>query len=162
MDGAHTLEACRAATSRVLHAVFEELYLQGVQLDGMILKPNLVLPGLACPQQETAAVIADVTVRTLRGVVPALVPGVAFLSGGQSGELASTRLNEMNRLAKTLRSPWSLVFSFARALQMPALTIWRGEDERRAAAQAAVAHRARCNLAALRGDYTQGMELEDG
>ena len=160
MDGDHTLEHSRAATQEVLHTVFDQLYRQGVRLDGMVLKANMILPGLACTRQETADVVAEATVETLRRVVPAAVPGVAFLSGGQSGELASARLNQMNVLARTLSLPWKLAFSFARALQMPALTIWHGDPSRRDAAQAALNHRARCNLAALRGEYETSMELQ--
>lgn len=158
MDGAHTLEQCRATTEDVLHTVFDQLYRQNVLLEGMVLKPNMILPGLACPQQDSIDVIAEVTVRTLRRVVPAAVPGIAFLSGGQSGELASARLNRMNVLAKTLSLPWKLAFSFARALQIPALTIWHGSESCREAAQGALAHRARCNLAALHGEYAPSME----
>jgi fructose-bisphosphate aldolase class I len=160
MDGTHTLEQCRAATEEVLHTLFEHLYRQGVVLEGMILKPNMVLPGLDCPQQESVDVVAEVTVQTLLRVVPAAVPGIAFLSGGQSGELASARLNQMNILAKTLRHklPWTLAFSFARAIQMPALTIWHGSAACRAAAQDALNHRARCNFAALQGAYSASME----
>ena len=121
MDGAHTMEQCRAATEEVLHTVFEKLYRQDVLLEGMVLKPNMVLPGLACARQETVNVIAEATVRTLQRVVPAAVPGIAFLSGGQSGELASARLNQMNVLARTLSRPlpWKLAFSFARAIRYP-------------------------------------------
>jgi fructose-bisphosphate aldolase class I len=162
MDGAHTMEQCRAATEEVLHTVFEKLYRQDVLLEGMVLKPNMVLPGLACARQETVNVIAEATVRTLQRVVPAAVPGIAFLSGGQSGELASARLNQMNVLARTLSRPlpWKLAFSFARAIQIPALTIWHGSPSCRAAAQLALHHRAQCNFAALRGEYTASMELD--
>jgi fructose-bisphosphate aldolase class I len=162
MEGAHTMEQCRAVTEEVLHTVFEKLYLQGVLLEGMVLKPNMILPGLACGQQETVEVVAEVTVRTLQRVVPAAVPGIAFLSGGQSGELASARLNQMTILARTGSHPlpWKLSFSFARAIQMPALNIWHGSLSCRAAAQRALFHRAHCNLAALKGAYSPSMELE--
>jgi fructose-bisphosphate aldolase class I len=162
MDGDHTIEQCRVATLDVLHEVFEQLYRQGVVLQGMVLKPNMVLPGLACARQDPVDVVAEVTVQTLRRVVPAAVPGIAFLSGGQSGELASARLNAMNVLAKALGQtlPWKLAFSFARAIQMPALTIWHGRASCRAAAQSALYHRARCNLAALHGEYAESMEHE--
>ena len=96
MDGEHTLERCREVTEEVLQSVFNQLYAQRVMLEGMILKPNMVLPGLACPKQETVDEVADATVRCLLRAVPAAVPGIAFLSGGQSGELASARLNAMN------------------------------------------------------------------
>jgi len=160
MDGAHTLEQCRAVTVEVLHTVFAELYRQRVFLEGMVLKANMVLPGLACVQQEAVDVVAEVTVQSLQQAVPAAVPAIAFLSGGQSGELASARLNQMNVLAKTLSHPlpWKLAFSFARAIQMPALTVWHGSEPCKDAAQRALLHRARCNLAALQGDYAASME----
>jgi fructose-bisphosphate aldolase class I len=160
MDGDHTLDRCRSVTEEVLQAVFEQLYRQGIQLDGMVLKPNMVSPGLTCPRQEPVDVVAEATVSTLRRVVPAAVPGIAFLSGGQSGEFASARLNQMNVLGKTLGLPWTLTFSFARALQMPALTIWHGDEANREAAQAAFKHRARCNLLALHGEYAPSMERQ--
>ncbi len=123
----------------------------------MILKPNMVLPGLTCPAQETVNDVADATVKCLLRTVPAAVPGVAFLSGGQSAELASACLNAMNIRFRS-RLPWALAFSFARAIQRPALEIWKGEEANVAAAQQALAHRARCNLAARRGEYTDSME----
>ncbi len=162
MEGDHTIEQCRVATEEVLQTVFEQLYVQGVLLEGMVLKPNMVLPGLACPLQDKVDVIAEVTVQTLRRTVPAAVPGIAFLSGGQTGELASARLNQMNVLAKTTSLPWKLTFSFARALQMPALTIWHGSESGREAAQHALLHRGRCNLAALHGEYAPAMEHHHG
>ena len=160
MDGAHGLAACREATHRVLRSVFDHLDAQRVALDGMILKPNMILPGLKCPLQETVDEVADATVRCFLEVVPAAVPGIAFLSGGQSGELASARLNAMNARFKLpkARLPWSLAFSFARAIQQPALEIWRGVAANREAAQEALLHRARCNRAALRGGYSEAME----
>jgi fructose-bisphosphate aldolase class I len=126
----------------------------------MILKPNMVLPGLGCATQETVEVVAAATVRCLLRVVPAAVPGIAFLSGGQSAKLASARLNAMNVIAMSApaRLPWSLAFSFARAIQQPALELWRGRESRAAAAQDILAHRARCNRAALHGEYTVAME----
>jgi fructose-bisphosphate aldolase class I len=123
----------------------------------MILKPNMVLPGLTCPKQETVDEVADATVRCLLRAVPAAVPGIAFLSGGQSSELASARLNAMNARFK-LRLPWALAFSFARALQQPALELWHGEEANVVAAQKALYHRARCNQAARRGEYSAAME----
>ena len=123
----------------------------------MILKPNMVLPGLTCPTQETVDEVADATVRCLLRAVPAAVPGVAFLSGGQSAELASARLNAMNVRFKS-RLPWALTFSFSRAIQQPALEIWQGEEAKVLAAQKALYHRAKCNQAARRGEYTAAME----
>ena len=157
MDGEHTLERCGAVTQEVLEPLFSQLFTQGVLLEGMILKPNMVLPGLLCPSQEPVDVVADATVNCLLRSVPAAVPGIAFLSGGQSGELASARLNAMNTRFKS-RMPWALAFSFGRAIQEPALTIWRGEQANVPAAQRALHHRATCNQAARRGDYHAAME----
>jgi len=182
MDGDHTLERCGEVTEEVLRTVFNQLYTQRVMLEGMILKPNMVLPGLTCPPQEEVKEVAageqqyqvklidrpqdevedvnevaDATVRCLLQAVPAAVPGITFLSGGQSSKLASARLNAMNVRFKS-RLPWALAFSFARAIQQPALEIWRGEDARVLAAQQALLHRARCNRAARRGEYSGAME----
>jgi fructose-bisphosphate aldolase class I len=182
MDGGHALKRCREVTEEVLRSVFEQLYTQRVALEGMILKPNMVLPGLTCSlRKEVSEVgvgeqqyavrlidrqpdelqavneVADATVRCLLRTVPAAAPGVAFLSGGQPCELASTRLNAMNARFKS-RLPWALVFSFARAIQQPALEIWRGEEANVKAAQRALLHRARCNRAACRGEYGAAME----
>jgi fructose-bisphosphate aldolase class I len=157
MDGDHTLARCAEITEEVLRAVFEQLYLQRVTLEGMILKPNMVVPGLACGTQATVDEVAGATVKCLRRAVPAAVPGIAFLSGGQPSELASARLNAMNVRFKA-RLPWALAFSFARAIQQPALEIWRGEASNVPAAQQALFHRADCNRAARRGEYTAAME----
>jgi fructose-bisphosphate aldolase class I len=157
MDGDHTLKRCFEVTEEVLRTVFNQLYTQRVMLRGMILKPNMVLPGLTCPKQEAADEVADATVRCLLRAVPAAVPGIAFLSGGQSADLASARLNAMNARFKS-KLPWALSFSFARAIQQPALEIWRGEEGHVLAAQQALVHRAVCNRAACRGDYNAAME----
>jgi len=157
MNGAHTMERCFEVTEEVLRAVFNQLYRQRVMLRGMILKPNMVLPGLTCPKQETVDEVADATVRCLLRAAPAAVPAIAFLSGGQSSELASARLNAMNVRYKS-KLPWALSFSFARAIQQPALEIWKGDDANVAAAQTALIHRARCNRAACRGEYSPAME----
>jgi fructose-bisphosphate aldolase class I len=157
MDGAHTLGRCFEVTEEVLRTVFNQLYRQRVRLRGMILKPNMVLPGLTCPKQEGVDEVADATVRCFLRAVPAAVPGIAFLSGGQSAELASARLNAMNVRFKA-KLPWALAFSFARAIQQPALEIWRGEEANVLAAQQALVHRARCNKAARRGTYDTAME----
>jgi fructose-bisphosphate aldolase class I len=159
MDGEHTLERCREVTEETLHVVFNHLYEQRVMLEGMILKPNMVLPGLDCLDQETVNEVADATVKCLLRVVPAAVPGIAFLSGGQSGELASARLNAMN-LRFRGRLPWALAFSFARAIQQPALEIWSGHDDKVELAQHALSYRAKCNRAARRGNYPAAMEGE--
>ena len=157
MDGDHTLARCAQITEEVLRAVFEQLYLQRVTLEGMLLKPNMVLAGLACSTQPTVDEVADATVKCLLRSVPAAVPGIAFLSGGQPSELASARLNAMNVRFKA-HLPWALAFSFARAIQQPALEIWRGETSNVPAAQQALFHRADCNRAARRGEYTAAME----
>ena len=157
MDGDHTLERCSEVSEEVLRMVFIQLYTQGVMLEGMILKPNMVVPGLSCPVQEGVAEVAEATVRCLLQAVPAAVPGIAFLSGGQSAELASARMNAMNVPSKP-RPPWALAFSFARAIQQPALEIWKGEQANVLAAQQALHHRAMCNRAARRGEYTAEME----
>jgi fructose-bisphosphate aldolase class I len=152
MDGAHTLARCREVTERVLHTVFDQLHNQRVLLEGMLLKPNMVLPGKDAADQGTLESIADATVECFLRTVPAAVAGIAFLSGGQSAELASARLNEMNVKFKA-RAPWPLAFSFARAIQQPALEIWRGQPANVPAAQQALFHRADCNRAARRGEY---------
>jgi len=157
MDGNHTLERCREVTEEVLHSVFNHLYMQGVLLEGMLLKPNMVLPGLTCLKQETVEETADVTVKCLLRTVPAAVAGIVFLSGGQPSELASARLNAMNAGFQS-QLPWALGFSFARAIQQPALEIWRGEEANVVAAQHALYHRAICNRAARRGEYNDEME----
>ena len=157
MDGDHTLEQCRAATEEVLRTVFNQLNSQRVLLEGLVLKPNMVLPGLTCSTQESVDEVADTTMKSLWRTVPAAVPAIAFLSGGQSAELASARLNTMNHRFKT-QLPWALAFSFARAIQQPALEIWRGEEANVTPAQQALLHRARCNRAARRGEYTVAME----
>jgi fructose-bisphosphate aldolase class I len=160
MAGSHTLERCREVTEETLHSVFNHLYTQNVMLEAVILKPNMVLPGLSCPKQESVEEVAVATVKSLLRTVPAAIPGIAFLSGGQSAELASARLNAMNVLARSPVSllPWPLVFSFARAIQQPALEIWQGKEAHVAAAQDALQHRAHCNRAALQGEYSAAME----
>lgn len=157
MQGDHTVERCRELTEDALRTVFAHLYSQRVMLEGTILKPNMILPGLTCPNQEGVDEVADLTVRCLLQSVPAAVPGIAFLSGGQSGELASARLNAMNVRFKS-HLPWGVAFSFGRAIQQPALEIWNGQETNVAAAQQALYHRARCNRAARRGEYVAAME----
>ena len=159
MEGNHTLEACSEVTERVLITVFRELHSQRVKLEGMILKPNMVLPGLTCPRQNTVEEVADATVGCLLRSVPAAVAGVVFLSGGQSGELASARLNAMNVRYRS-RLPWELSFSFGRAIQEPALGIWHGEEANVIPAQEALYHRARCDRAAHRGEYNAAVEAD--
>jgi len=161
MDGAHTLARCGEVTREILHSVFDQLYRQRVVLEGIILKPNMVLPGLACPKQESVDELADATVECLLRVVPAAVRGIAFLSGGQSAEQASARLNAMNIRFKS-RTPWALTFSFARAIQQPAMEVWQGRQDNVVAAQQALSHRVRCNRAACLGEYNSEMEARSG
>jgi fructose-bisphosphate aldolase class I len=159
MDGEHTMARCCEVTGEVLHAVFNQLYTQNVILEGIILKPNMVLPGSTCSQQEPVDEVADVTVQRLLRSVPAAVPGIAFLSGGQSGELASARLSAMNVRFRG-RLPWALAFSFARAIQQPAMEVWRGQEAKVDLAQQTLCYRANCNRAARKGNYPAGMEGE--
>jgi fructose-bisphosphate aldolase class I len=128
-----------------------------VKLEAMVLKPNMVLPGLACIQGETVDEVADATVNCFLRAVPAAVPAISFLSGGQSAELASARLNAMNARFKS-RLPWAVAFSFSRAIQQPALEVWMGQESNVSAAQQALYHRALCNRAARRGEYSTAME----
>lgn len=160
MDGDHDLERCREVTRETLLRTFDALDRQGVLLEGMILKPNMVVPGLACPVQVDVEEVADATVACLLRSVPAATAGIAFLSGGQSGEQASARLAAMHRhpASHAARRPWPLTFSFGRALQEPALAIWAGDDANLRAAQEALLHRATCNGAAVRGAYDAGTE----
>jgi fructose-bisphosphate aldolase class I len=157
MDGEHTLDQCCEVTDKVLRTVFGELFAQRVTLEGMILKPNMVLPGASCAKQATVDEVADATLSCFSRAVPAAVPAIAFLSGGQSAELASARLNAMNVRSKS-RLPWALAFSFARAIQQPALELWKGQEANVLAAQKVLYHRARCNQAARRGEYSPAME----
>jgi fructose-bisphosphate aldolase class I len=157
MDGEHTLEQCCKVTDELLRTVFSELFAQRVQLEGIVLKPNMVLPGLACTRQETVDEVADATVSCFLRAVPAAVPAIAFLSGGQPAELASARLNAMNARFKS-RLPWGVAFSFSRAIQQPALEIWKGLDSNVVAAQQALYHRAFCNRAARCGEYSAALE----
>ena len=157
MTGDHSMQRCLKITREVLRNVFIQLNCQRVLLEGMILKPNMVLPGLSCATQASVDEVADVTVNCLRETVPAAVPGIAFLSGGQPSALATARLNAMNLRFKS-RAPWALSFSFARALQQPALEIWRGDAANSKAAQQALRHRAQCNRAARRGEWSEASE----
>lgn len=152
MEGEHNLKRCAEVTEEVLHTVFSCLYRQRVMLEGMILKPNMVLPGLTCLTQVGVDEVADATVTCMLRAVPAAMPGIAFLSGGQSSELASARLNAMNVRFRS-RRPWALAFSFARAIQQPGMRIWSGNPANTEAAQKALLHRAECNWAARRGEY---------
>ena len=157
MDGDHTIERSFEVTSRTLHAVFTELRDQRVQPEGILLKPNMVLPGYECPQQASDEEIAHETLRCFLRHVPAAVPGIVFLSGGQSEEEATSRLNVMNALGQ---HPWKLSFSYGRALQAAALKAWGGKEENVEAAQRAYYHRAKMNSAAQTGTYAPDMERE--
>jgi fructose-bisphosphate aldolase class I len=155
MDGDHTIDRCYEVTEATLEAVFNELFSQRVVYERMLLKPNMVISGKDCPEQASPAEVADATVRCFRSVVPAAVPGIVFLSGGQSDEQATANLNAMNTIGP---QPWELSFSYGRALQAPALKAWKGEEANVAAGQEAFAHRARLNGAARSGIYTPDME----
>lgn len=157
MDGNHSLEICAQVTTEVLHAVFNALYQHRVDLESMILKPNMVLPGEDSPLTNTAREVAEATVACFQRCVPVSVPGIAFLSGGQPAMLASERLNTMHQLFDKAM-PWTLTFSFSRAVQQPALEIWKGDDDNVVAAQKALNHRVACNRAANHAAYTADME----
>ena len=156
MDGPHSIERCEVVTGNVLHAVFAALFEQGVRLEEMLLKPNMVVSGDECPRQADVGEVAAATLRCLRRHVPAAVPGVVFLSGGQRDVVATKHLDAINRADGP--KPWKLSFSYGRALQDAALAAWRGKPENLGAAQRAFHHRARCNSLAARGAYS---ELEE-
>jgi fructose-bisphosphate aldolase class I len=157
MDGAHPIEDSFFVSEEVLHTVFYELYGQNVELEGMVLKPNMVLSGYNCPDQASVEQVAELTVTVFKRSVPSAVPGIAFLSGGQSDEHATAHLNAMNQLIGN-NSPWNLTFSYGRALQAPALKAWAGKDENISDAQEAFYKRAKLNSLATKGDYSAGME----
>jgi fructose-bisphosphate aldolase, class I len=155
MDGSHTIERCYEVTERTLALVFSELYAQGVPLEEILLKPNMVISGSECSTQADVREVAEATLTCFRRTVPAAVPGIVFLSGGQSDELATAHLNEMNKLGG---GPWELSFSYGRALQAPALKAWGGKAANVPAGQRAYYHRAKCNGAARNGKYDDAME----
>jgi len=157
MDGEHTIDRSEKVTAEVLSVVFAELRAQRVSFEGMLLKPNMVLAGYECPDQPDDEEVAERTLRCLRRHVPAAVPGIVFLSGGQSDEDATRRLDVMNRMGP---QPWEISFSYGRGLQAAALTTWRGERDKVQAAQTQYRHRARCTGAARRGEYSEEMERE--
>ncbi|HMG82454.1 MAG TPA: class I fructose-bisphosphate aldolase [Ferruginibacter sp.] len=157
MDGDHSLQQCYDVTEKVLRIVFIELNKQKVLLEGMLLKPNMVVPGLACADQSTIEEVATATINCFLRSVPAAVPGIAFLSGGQSAQLASARLNAMHVQFKS-KLPWAVTFSFSRAIQQPALETWGGKDENISLAQQALYYRASCNKAARRGEYNAALD----
>jgi len=159
MTGAHDLARTEEVTARVLERVFAELRAQRVMLEGMLLKPNMVLPGKDSPERASVAAVATSTLRVLRRSVPVAVPGVVFLSGGQDDRLATEHLDAMNAVTAPL--PWRLTFSFARALQDAPLAAWRGDAKNVEQAQRALLHRARCNAAASLGTYDESMERSE-
>lgn len=158
MEGDHTLAQCYDATEQVLHCLFQQFERQNVMLENIILKPNMILPGLTCEMQASYKDISQATLKCLRQNVPAAVGGIAFLSGGQSPKLASARLNDIEIHAQKSFLPWPISFSFARAIQQPALSFWQGKVSNTSAAQHALFHRAQCDQAARRGEYTTAME----
>jgi fructose-bisphosphate aldolase class I len=155
LDGAHTIERCEEVTQETLRNTFFRHLDQRVFLEGMILKPSMVVSGKDCPKQAGVDEVAQRTIRVLKRTVPAAVPGIAFLSGGQSAERATEHLNAMNALGP---HPWEVSFSYARALQDPAIKAWKGEPANVAAAQKIFYQRAKCNSAARNGSYTKQME----
>jgi len=155
LDGNHTIERSQEVTEKTLEITFTELFLQRVRLEGMILKPSMVVSGKDNPRQAGVEEVAERTIQCLKRTVPAAVPGIAFLSGGQSAVSATEHLNAMNKLGP---HPWQVSFSYARALQDPALKAWKGEAENVATAQRIFYHRAKMNSAARSGSYTQQME----
>ena len=155
MDGDHSIERCEQVTEWTLNAVYEALYMNRVSLEDSVLKPSMVISGKGCSRQAGVDEVAERSVRILKRTVPAAVAGIVFLSGGQSDELATAHLNAMNKLGN---NPWPLSFSYGRALQQPSLKAWKGAASNVAAAQAALAHRARMNSLASLGRYASSME----
>lgn len=156
MDGSHSIERCEEVTGNLLHAVFNALFDQQVSLEGMLLKPNMIISGMKCAKQASVKEVALATVRCLSRHVPAAVPGIVFLSGGQNNLIATAHLSAINQLEGT--KPWKLTFSYGRALQDEALKAWCGKNENLNAGQQAFYHRARCDSAAALGRYTDAVE----
>jgi fructose-bisphosphate aldolase class I len=159
MDGDHTIERCEQVTEWTLKALYDALYVNGVMLEGSVLKPSMVISGKDCPQQASVDEVAERTVRTLKRTVPGAVAGVVFLSGGQSDELATAHLNAMNLKFKG-SLPWPLSFSYGRALQAASLKAWKGNSANVAAAQTALLHRSRMNSLAYQARYTADSEKQ--
>ena len=157
IDGEHTLDHCWHVTDTTLREVFNQLHTQSVAFDQMILKPSMVIPGKACPQPASIEAVAEATISCLLKNVPASVAGIAFLSGGQSMEQSSAHLNAMNAIFRA-QCPWPVTFSYARAIQQPALDYWSGDASRVSEAQARLLKRAQCNSAASLGEYSSNME----
>lgn len=159
MDGDHTIERCEEVTEWTLHEVFAALANQRVAYEGMLLKPSMVISGKSCAKQASVQEVAERTLRCLKRTVPAAVPGIAFLSGGQSDELATAHLDALNKLGG---APWRLTFSYGRALQHPSITAWKGSAANVPAAQRALSHRSRMNGLATNGRYSADLEREAG
>ncbi|MCZ7562650.1 MAG: fructose-bisphosphate aldolase class I [Burkholderiales bacterium] len=159
MDGDHTIERCEEVTEWTLNAVYEALYINRVTLEETVLKPSMVISGKDCPRQASVAEVAERTVKVLKRCVPAAVAGIAFLSGGQSDEVATAHLDAMNKIYAG-ELPWNLTFSYGRALQHPSLTAWKGTAANVAAAQAALLHRAHMNGLATKGQYKREFERQ--
>jgi fructose-bisphosphate aldolase, class I len=157
MDGDHDIDRCYEVTQRVLNKTFQELRIQRVALEGMVLKPNMVVAGKNSPRQSPVEEVAEKTIRLLKTCVPAAVPGIAFLSGGQSDQDATAHLNAMNRIGNL---PWRLTFSYGRALQAAPLKAWSGKAENAAAGQRAFMHRARMNSLATKGEWKPDLEAK--
>lgn len=155
MDGEHNIDECYAVTETTLKTIFDELYKQRVVLEQMLLKPNMVISGMDCPEQAGIEEVATKTLYCFEQTVPAAVPGIVFLSGGQSEQQATEHLNAMNKMGKF---PWEISYSFGRALQASALAAWQGKAENVEAAQAAFLHRAKLTSAARDGEYSSDME----
>ena len=158
MDGSHSIERCEEVTANVLHAVFNALFDQRVSLEGMLLKPNMVISGKQCAKQASVKEVTLATLRSLSRHVPTAVPGIVFLSGGQSHLVATEHLSAINQLEGP--KPWKLSFSYGRALQDEALKAWQGKNENLNAGQQAFHHRAKCDSAAALGRYTRAMESQ--
>ena len=157
LDGSHTVDRCQEVTEETLKVTFSQLFEQRVYLGGMILKPSMIVSGKDNPKQAGVEEVAERTIRCLKRTVPAAVPGIAFLSGGQSAERATEHLNAMNAMGP---HPWEVSFSYASALQDPAIKAWKGEAANVAAAQKIFYHRAKCNSAARSGSYNKQMEAQ--
>jgi len=156
MDGTHTIETCNVVTNKVLKIVFEQLHMYNVLLEGIILKPNMIISAIDCPVQANIETVASLTYACLKENVPRNVPGIAFLSGGQSGDLATLHLNKMNE--KYIHNSWNLTFSYGRALQYDALNTWKGKKENRKTAQESLLLRAKNNSLATFGSYVEMLE----
>ncbi len=155
MGGFHSVERCHEVTEKVLNSLFTELYEQGVKLEGIVLKPNMVVAGKQCPLQPSGEEVAERTIKVLKDTVPSSVPGIAFLSGGQDNELATQNLDIMNKIG---HFTWNLTYSYGRALQQSALQAWKGDDANYDAAQKAFHHRARMNGLASKGEWSADLE----